>query len=77
MLPDRTIAYLEAAQSVLDLYDKTMDKRRKIQLARRRTDREIAPLFRKPFVPNYPDYEHMRALHILCDLWSLYGTFDS
>lgn len=75
-LPDRTFAYFEAAQSILDQYDRIMEKRRAIQAARKRSDQEILHLFQKSLVPNYPDYEHLRALHVLSALWSLYDLFD-
>ncbi|MEO0250357.1 MAG: glycosyltransferase family 2 protein [candidate division WOR-3 bacterium] len=75
LLPDRTLAYFEAAQSILEDYDRLMEKRQFIQAARKRPDREIFPLFRTPLVPNYPDDEHFRALQVVSDLWSLYDLF--
>jgi GT2 family glycosyltransferase len=75
LLPDRTRAYFEAAQSLLDIYDQVMAKRRTIQAARQRSDQEILPLFREPLTPNYPDAVYSRAVHIVSDLWSLYDLF--
>lgn len=75
VIPERALAYFEAAQSILDIYDRVMEKRRIIQRSRKRSDQEIFPLFQKPLVPNYPDYEHLRAMHVVSDLWSLYDLF--
>jgi GT2 family glycosyltransferase len=74
-LPDGTLAYLDAAQWLLAHNDGLMAKRRRIQAARRRTDREVQALFRRPLTPNYPDAEHLRAMKVLCELWSLYDLF--
>jgi GT2 family glycosyltransferase len=75
LLPDRTLAYLDAARAVLDGYDQAMARRSAVQASRRRPDRELLPLFGKALVPNYPDREHFRALQIACDVWSLYERF--
>lgn len=74
-LPDGTLAYLDAARWLLASYEGLMAKRRRIQNARRRTDREVQALFQKPLTPNYPDAEHWRAMQVLCELWSLYELF--
>ena len=74
-LPDGTLAYLDAARWLLASYDGLMAKRQRIQAARRRSDRDVQALFRKPLTPNYPDAEHLRALQVLCEIWSLYELF--
>ncbi len=76
-LPDGTLAYLDAARLLLTGYDGLLAKRRRIQTARRRSDREVQALFRKPLTPNYPDAEHLRAMQVLCEIWSLYDLFEA
>ncbi|NLF10410.1 MAG: glycosyltransferase family 2 protein [Anaerolineaceae bacterium] len=74
-LPDRTMAYLDASRWLLASSDGLMAKRQRIQAARRRSDREVQALFRKPLTPNYPDPEHLRAMMVLCEIWSIYDLF--
>jgi hypothetical protein len=75
MVPDRTLAYFDAARDLLACIDSAADERARVQALRRRPDEEVFQLFGKPLVPNYPDREHFRALQVASDIWSLYALF--
>jgi hypothetical protein len=53
------LAHLVAANDVVDLLPRTLEKRAKVQAARRRRDEEIFALFGRPFDLSFfePQYE--------------------
>ncbi|HEY4689894.1 MAG TPA: glycosyltransferase family 2 protein [Anaerolineae bacterium] len=74
------LAHLVAANDVVDLLPRALEKRAKVQAARRRSDAEIFHLFGRPFDPSFfdPDYEATQAqLTRLFDLPRLFEGKDS
>ena len=58
-----SLAHLVAANDVMALLPRTMEKRARIQAARRRPDTEIFPLFRQPLELSLfaPDFKHAQT----------------
>jgi hypothetical protein len=62
------LAHLVAANDVVDLLPRTLEKRAKVQAARRRRDEEIFALFGRPFDPSFFETQYEAAQNQLTHL---------
>jgi GT2 family glycosyltransferase len=62
------LAHLVAANDVVDLLPRTLEKRAKVQAARRRRDEEIFALFGRPFDPSFFEPHYMATQDQLAQL---------
>jgi GT2 family glycosyltransferase len=70
-----SLAHLVAANDVLALLPRTMEKRARIQVARRRPDAEIFPLFRRPLELSLFTPEYKQAQAAVVDAFELASLF--
>ncbi len=75
IVPRQALSYLVAADDVIALYGKMLEKRRFIQTNRRRSDEELFKLFALPLEVSYFTAEYGAAQHHLVRLFGIDGMF--
>jgi hypothetical protein len=72
----RAVSHLVAADDIVCGLDHLMEKRRAIQSHRRRPDREIFSILRKPFVSDYLNPHYMQTMDELVTACGLRNLFE-
>lgn len=75
IIPLITLSYLEAAEQLVQNYDRLLEKRQAVQARRVRDDQAIFPLFGQPIVSNYPETDYIRKVFVVSHVWDLYRLF--
>jgi hypothetical protein len=78
-IPSTAFSLLVAGSDVARFYPAMLAKRRRVQAARRRPDKEIMRLFHIPYQPNFPGSDYMqiqRKLVALFQLDQLFGPVE-
>ena len=73
----RAVSHLIAADDVVRGLDHLMEKRRAVQSRRRRPDREIFSILRRPFVSDNPNPHYMQTMDELVTACGLRSLFES
>jgi GT2 family glycosyltransferase len=76
-VPTLALARLIAGQDVLRAFPELMNKRRKIQSTRRRTDRELFTLFQWSLISNFGDELFIHAMQQAIARFRLLDVFDT
>jgi len=73
----RAVSHLVAADDIVRGLDHLMEKRRIVQSRRRRPDREIFSILRRPFVSDNPNPHYMQTMDALVAACGLRDLFES
>lgn len=76
VVPPQALSGLVAADDLVRHFPRLWEKRQAIQEARRRSDEEIFPLFKRPLELALFDPDYQAAQEVLVQLWEIGGLFE-